>query len=633
MNHPQSRWLRMRTLLLLAPLLVAATPSPQLLPLSDWKLGFDGPPLEIKQNECIAVTVQTQTLAGMGVNLGYAVNVSLGQNQPLGTFHDLPGCLQAPITETLIPFGSIGKRVYYKASTLGRVMLIATDGVLGLNPGASRPISVVIGYTARLEFTAVPTTLRPGNTAQVKVKAYDEFNNKAVGYAGRFILSSNLSIPELPLESNFEPLRDNGERTFTLTFPAPGNYQLTIQDVAQANLNAQSSTLPVLYPKVSVVPTRKLVGTCESTTFTLQVVNDQGQPSPEPATVRLCRPVGSAVSLVPTQAGDTRDSDCAVRILQGSAQSVTWISTDDVDVPFVLHEGEPVGDLTITWKRLPSPQHSSLSYVGKLYPEPTLTSYIDQLLLQFELKDTCNQPLAPSEKLFSFTADQPLFVGPVSQPSPGVWKASVALAGCPADLSQRLVVRPAFDGTPILGELFELHIQPKCSDPLVELSLRSKEDSALAKPGAQVEFEVKLENKSSEPVPQGVLDLSTEGLTKVKAEVDGTPLTLQDNAAELPLEPGKTLTVRITAQASAQQDQSMRLTALYTRENGIPLTPEKSVTLHVGDRDVNVGCGSQPATLPGHLVSWLVLLLAASRPWERSRRLRQRERIDRQAPW
>jgi hypothetical protein len=127
-----------------------------------------------------------------------------------------------------------------------------------------------------------------------------------------------------------------------------------------------------------------------------------------------------------------------------------------------------------------------------------------------------------------------------------------------------------------------------------------------------------------------VLQLATEGLTLVKAEADGEPLTLQENGAVLPtLEPDKALTVRVTAQTPTQLDQTVSVTAWYTTSEGAPLTPRKAVTFDLGDLGVNVGCGCQTASLPSHLLSWMALLLAASRPWERSRRLRRHERIDR----
>lgn len=638
MTPPKSWWLRMRSLLLLAPLLVAATPSPPSLAITDSQLGFESTPLEVKQGQCVPITVQTQTLAGTGVNVGVAVTVLLGQSPQLGAFYSSGGCTDL-ISETLIPQGSIGKTVYYKPTSLGRVSLTATDGVLGLLTGNSRPISVVSLFTSRLEFTSVPTTpLRRGNSAQVTVTAFDETGRVAVGYAGRVVLSSNLRIPELPLDTTFEPTRDGGVRTFTLTFPEAGDYELRIQDQANAALLAESPSIQVLLPKVSVSATSKTVGTCDSTTFYLTPVDDRGQPSVEPVPISFCRPQGSTASIESVSSGalDTTSGDCITGLLQGT-QKVAWNNTQAADVTFILHGAEPVGDLTISWKRMPSPLKSSFSFPGtSTTVEPTLASYSQPLPVRFELKDTCGTLFTPPNKTFSFKATSPLFITPPSQPSPGVWTAFVALESCPAS-TDPLLIQPAFDGTAInrgIDEPFQLSVKPECKEPVVELSLRSKEDTTLAEPGAHVEFEVKLENKGTTDFPQGKLKLATDNLTLLEAEVDGVPTALQDGGAVIPpLAAGKAVTVRITAEMPTKPGDSVRLTAMYTTAEGAPLTPLQSVILQVSDLSANVGCGSQPASLPGHLVSWFVLLLAASRPWERSRRLRRRERIGRQAPW
>jgi len=249
------------------------------------------------------------------------------------------------------------------------------------------------------------------------------------------------------------------------------------------------------------------------------------------------------------------------------------------------------------------------------------------------LRDACGAPFVlSSDKTVGFAAPSPLYVGRVSQPSDGVWTAPLSLAKCPANLSE-LAIQPTVNGTvfPVNPDApFKLGVQPDCSEPLVELSLRSKETSAAAEPGSTVEFEAKLENKGLPAVTAGVLKLEVAGLTLLQGTVDGAPLTLQGTRAVLPtLEKDKSLTVRITAQTPTQPGQELSVTAWYTTSDGAPLTPEKTVTFDTGDLTVDVGCASPAASLPSHLISWGILLLVASRPWERSRRLRRRERIDR----
>lgn len=637
MTPPQSWWLRMRSLLLLAPLLVAATPSTQ-AGFPDKKLGFEGTPLELKKDECVAITVQTQTLAGMAVNLGTAVTVTLGQApQALGTFYALGGCMNDTLV-TVIPAGSVGATVYYKASSYGRVTLTATDGVLGLSPGSSRPISVVNSFTDHLEFTSiVPSRPQPGDRVQVTVTAVDETGRPAFGYAGRVILSSTPPIAGLPIDTAFDPLRDNGVKTFTLTFTELGTYELRIQDQVQTTL-VKETALQVALPKVLVTASRKLVGTCDSMTFDLTPVDDQGVPSSEPVPLSFCRPPGSTASIesVSGTALDARSGDCVTGILQGT-QHVAWNNPQAADVTFQVRGAEPVGDLTVSWKRLPSPLKSSFTFPGISPTEPTLAAYSQPLPVRFELRDTCNEPLAPVGKTFSFKAPSPLFLTPVAQPSPGVWTAFVSLEGCPSS-SVPLIIQPVLDGIVInraLDEPFQLSVKPTCGTPSAELSLHAKDDQTVTGPGDSVDFEVKLENKGTQPFPQGVLKLSTDNLTLLQAQVEGETATVQSSSVVIPpLAAGKTVTVRITAEMPQQQGDSARLTAMYTTAEGTPLTPLQAVILHVApELSANVGCGSAPATLPSLLAAWGVLLLTASRPWERSRRLRQRERIDRQAPW
>jgi hypothetical protein len=87
--------------------------------------------------------------------------------------------------------------------------------------------------------------------------------------------------------------------------------------------------------------------------------------------------------------------------------------------------------------------------------------------------------------------------------------------------------------------------------------------------------------------------------------------------------------VKLKAQATTSLAQVMNATLWYTDEDGEELTPQQAVELTLTGPGVNVGCGCHAASLPSQLWPWLALLLAASRPWDRSRRLRRGERIDR----
>jgi len=636
MNQAKSCRLRMRYLLLLAPLLVAGTPSPQpLAPTATLgQLAFVDPPLELKPGTCVPITVQVQNLAGLPVNLGVSVLVLLSQSPILGTYYGLAGC-QTEIDRVLIPDTATSAVVWFRPTTLGRMSLVASDGVLGLLTGTSGPISVVPGLTSRLEFTGVPVRAPLGAPVPIVVTAFDEFGQVAQGYGGKVRLSSNLPVPGLPLEATFEPLTEAGQKTFTLTFPEPGDYRLTVEDVANTDLHRESPSIQVLLPKVVVFASpQDQAPTCGPVRFDLSVVDEQGNPVQEPATVSFCRPELRMASIVSHSFGTkTPAGDCVIGTFRGTA-TVVWTSSEQEEVPFTFSGVRAEGDLSMIWRNALSPLESSFSFPEDSRLIPTLVSFNAQLKLQLELRDTCGRPFVfPPDKILAFAADAPLFVSAPKLEAPGLWTASVGLTDCPADLTKQLAVWPTFNGTALnraSGEPFERRIQPQCSEPLVELSIRSKEEGTLAEPGGMVELEVKIENKGQTPIMNGVLQLEAAGLTLVKAEVDGEPLTLQGQSAVLPvLDPNKTLTVRVTAQTTTQLDQEVSVTAWYTTPEGAPLTPEKAVTFNLGDLGVNVGCGCQAASLPSQLLSWVALLLAASRPWERSRRLRRRERIDR----
>jgi hypothetical protein len=145
-----------------------------------------------------------------------------------------------------------------------------------------------------------------------------------------------------------------------------------------------------------------------------------------------------------------------------------------------------------------------------------------------------------------------------------------------------------------------------------------------------VEFEVEISNLGQEPLVNGVLMLSAEGLTVVEARLDGKALTPQSEGFVIPeLLPNTKVKVKITAQASTQLGEKAHAMVWYASPDGLELTKPQEVSFNVENLGVDVGCGCHSASLPGQLLPWLALLLAASRPWDRSRRLRRSERIDR----
>jgi hypothetical protein len=639
MTQAQSRRLRMRYLLLLAPLLVAGTPSPRPLATSllAGQLVFENPPLEATPGSCIPLTVKAENPSGAPLNAGVGILVTLGQQtQSPGTFHRLSGC-QSLTDEMLIPAGSNSARVWFRPMNLGRVVLVASDGVLGLTQGTSRPINVLPGLTTRLIFTAVPAKARSRTTVLVTVTAYEDYpNTVARGYTGQVSLSASPPFPGSQKTETFVA-SDNGQKTFEITFPEPGTYELTVRDTESTTIQPDSTRIPVVRPRVSVSPRTTQQAACLPVRFTLSVLNDDPSlPPPGPVLVSFCRPEGNTrVKLGYHEFGINVENECVSGLLDGS-RIVDWSSNDPMNgVTFLLKGAEVVGDLTVSWTDpVLSFDYSRLSFPGSGTSETTLASYTS-VPVQLELKNTCNRPMEFPEKSVGFNATSPLTVTSLAHPAVGVWTANVGLA-CSEPPSVPLFLQPTLEGAVLYrgpNEPVRERILPVCGPSLIHLSLRTKEESTLTMVGSTVQFEAKLENKGTEAIRDGVLKLSAQGLTLVEAEVDGEALPLQDNAGVLPtLEPTKTLTVKLTAKAPAEPDPQVSLRAAYMTQAGAPLTPEQSVTLSVVSADelgVNVGCGSQAASLPGHLVSWMVLLLAASRPWERSRRLPRRERTDR----
>jgi hypothetical protein len=124
--------------------------------------------------------------------------------------------------------------------------------------------------------------------------------------------------------------------------------------------------------------------------------------------------------------------------------------------------------------------------------------------------------------------------------------------------------------------------------------------------------------------------VSAEGLNVLEARIDGEPLIPQDGGFVIPeLLPGTKVKVKVKAQATTNLEQPLNVEVWYADAEGTKLTPLQEVGLDRSGLGVDVGCGCHAASLPSQLLPWLALLLAASRPWDRSRRLRRGERIDR----
>jgi hypothetical protein len=154
-------------------------------------------------------------------------------------------------------------------------------------------------------------------------------------------------------------------------------------------------------------------------------------------------------------------------------------------------------------------------------------------------------------------------------------------------------------------------------------------DSLVAEPGELVELEVQVSTEGDLIVTGGVLMLEPQGLTVIGASTNGQALPAKGGGFELPeLRKGSPLTVKVTAQTTTQFHQPVSTEVWVVDPEGTLLTQTERVDFQQKDPGVDVGCGCQTAGLPGQLVTWLALLLVASRPWSGLRRLRRGERID-----
>ncbi|HYH98151.1 hypothetical protein [Hyalangium sp.] len=646
MTPAQSPRLRTRCLLLLAPLLVAATPSPLPLahglvlaqPTRPERLVFVEPPPEILVHTCVPIIVETQNPLGVPINLGIELVVTVTKSPPLGSFYDSETC-ETPTASVIIPIGATRQQVWFEGHALGRVTLEVNDGPFGLIDSMSRPISIVPSFTNNFVFSGVPSSASTGNPITFAVTALDDRGQPAQAYSGRVRLSSTLPVPGLPREDDFNPPVDQGRKTYSLTFPAAGTYQLTLEDVNNPDLVAESQVItvtgPTLPPKVSVYASRpNPVPACEPVRFDLAVLDSSGDPASATATVRFCRTPDRTATLVSHSFELAAfEGNCVVGTFFSTANMI-WTNTRAEDVTFTVSDATAEGPVTVSWRPMLSPERSGLWFQENSDGIPLLNTFNEQLTLQFDARDTCGNPIIfPADKTLAFSATPPLFVGAAVKENSGRWTAPVALKKCPEDRTATLAIWPTLDGTAIERSpsvRFERLVLPECSEPFVELSIRPRQEGAMAEPGGRVKFEVKLENKGPRPIDAGVLRLSTEGLILSEVDIEGVRLAPSEEGTALPaLGTDKPLVVKFEGRATMALDDKARVRAWYTTPEGAPLTPEKAFEFELGGVGVDVGCGCHASSLPGQLLPWLALLLAASRPWERSHRLRRRERIDR----
>jgi hypothetical protein len=732
MNQAQSRRLRMRCLLLLAPLLVASTPSSlsvpraQMLPSGPTRLVFLTLPEEIAKDQCVPITVEAQDSNGVPSSPGSPVPLVLTSSLLGGAFFASNTC-QSAISSVVLPGSAERVQVWFKATALGLVTLTASDGLLGMADALSVPISIVLNPTSRLVFSRVPSSATVGQPIEVTLEARDLLGFVATGYSGTIEFRSTDPNAVLPQRYTFNPSTDRGRKTFRVTFLSGGTRELVAQDVARSNLSA-SANIPVqvadavrlviqsfpadtfpgrpvsfsvlaldangnpgrlagdlvfesddstaqlppsgpLQPSYTVTfnqtgsrsltvraptanatleasvgivinqpaassvemrPSLTRLETCQQTRITLTA-----DATLEPTRISLCRPGDRAAAPVASSGFDFVEltNQCATGTFRGTAE-VAWESKRGEDVPLTLYGAETDGPVTIFWVAEPHLELTSFLFFDTSEDIPKLPVSTGERTLQLALSDTCRQPLVPPPGMeVTFSASPQLSISSSYNPdTPGQWIVTARLPECPANPSQPLLIQPRVNGSAIRlpdGEEVARFVQPRCATA-VELSINSPKDGEAVEPGGEVELEVELDNKGQQAIVNGVLRVSVAGLSVIEAHLDGDPLTAQSGGFVIPeLLPGDSVKVKVKTQVTTNLQQEVKVEVWYADSDGAELTSPRTVPLTLNGLGVNVGCGCHAASLPGQLFPWLALLLAASRPWDRSRRLRQSERIDR----
>jgi hypothetical protein len=393
------------------------------------------------------------------------------------------------------------------------------------------------------------------------------------------------------------------------------------------------------YQVVMATTAAQPVDACTPATVQLRSVDSFGNSVPDAKDVQLCGTPNDFLSYtnVGTTLANARiDGQGCIRGYLSSIGTgqVSWINTKPAPITFIV-EPSNRDELGITWQPGSfSPENSILSFPGTTENPPRLRTFTGELLVQFDLRNACGEPVEPpADKTFSFKGQSPLAVTALTELNQvGRRSAAVRLPRCP-DTAGPLMLGPAFNGDVIKlrsGEQLTKEVLPNCLPPDVQLEVKTRPRDAKATPGARVEFEVTVSNTGTATIPAGYLHLETVAVSERQASVDEGLFAAVDNKVSLPaLEPGAIRTVKLQGQAAVQMDQPVSLTTWYTTQQGAALTEQKSLSLEWGKLEVDVGNGCQTVPLPSQFLPWLALLAAASRSRSRLRRLTRGERNDR----
>ncbi|PTL75764.1 hypothetical protein [Vitiosangium sp. GDMCC 1.1324] len=635
MNQAQSRRLRTNCLLLL-PLLVVGTPLLSLaatIPITTATTHF----------ELRGLTTDASVLAGVALHVTVTAMTASGTVDPdyAGTIQFSSSASRAllPANYTFNPSVDRGTKEFLVTFQLpGQWDLLIQDVYTPALSSKVPRFTVTPGPPVRFTVVLDSATFA-GTVYTLQVTPVDEAGTPT-SYTGQVHFETTVLSARLPSDTD---VSFNSEQPTPLLFPvtffsaAPDPKTLTVTDVRQS-LSGRASTVVGAGPFAHVALSTTVpdpTPTCSEATLVLTAEDAWGNPVTEMPTtpVTLCAASGSSATFVrSTLERSMSAKNCVTGNLTSTAQ-VVWKDTNPEDVEFTVSGVAAKAPLTLHFKAgIPSPQTSNFSFSPSTSEPASLLVRSGLLTAQLTLRDQCGNPATlPADKRLSFAASPPLAVTSPVEDSPGRWTTSVSLPECPADATKTLAVWPLINNEVLRkpsGEQLQRLVLPQCST-VATLSVLSSADSLAAEPGDIVEFQVQVSTEGDLTVTGGVLMLEPQGLTVMGASSSGQALPAKGGGFGLPeLRKGSPLTVKVTAQTTTQLHQTVSTQVWVVSPEGTLLTQKERVDFQQKDLGVDVGCGCQTARLPGQLVTWLALLLVASRPWGGLRRLRRGERTD-----
>ena len=180
-----------------------------------------------------ALTVQLQDLSGAPVVVGDGgLPFQAYTDSDGGSFFDNASCSGSASSGSnfTIPRGSSSTDLYYQDIRAGTPTVTAIASGL---TGDSQTETVDPGPLDGFLVDASPNPVSLGGETSLVVTAVDAFDNVLFDYGGTVSFSlSGGSSAVVPAPYSFQPSIDLGQRYFSMTFPDPGTFTLTVTDEA-----------------------------------------------------------------------------------------------------------------------------------------------------------------------------------------------------------------------------------------------------------------------------------------------------------------------------------------------------------------------------------------------------------------